>query len=110
MTPTGTKHGADLGLYDSATGKSLEVIKTVDVTAEQTRATEALMLFTEAKRGRIVQFRSDGMRIHYFLDEPSGHEMMTEDAERFGFAPGRFHILALHHAPEPTAKAERPHV
>lgn len=91
---------ADIGLYDSATGESLKTIKIVDVTAEQTSAKEAFLLFAKAQRGRIVQLRTSGMRIHYFMDEPSGHKMMTEDAARFGFAPGRFHILALHHAPQ----------
>lgn len=89
-----------IGLYDSDTQESLEAIKEVDVTAEQTHAKEAKLIFTKAKRGRIVQLNADGMRVHYFLDEPSGHKMMTEDSERFGFAPGRLHILALHHAPE----------
>lgn len=90
----------DIGLYDSDTKADLETLKVVDVTAEQTRAKEAHFLYAKAKRGRIVQLRTDGMRIHYFLDEPSGHKMMTEDAERFGFAPGRLHVLAIHHAPE----------
>jgi len=89
----------DIGLYDSQTNEDLETLKVVDVTAEQTLAEKAEFLYAKAKRGRIVQFRTDGMRIHYFLDEPSGHKMMTEDAERFGFAPGRFHVLALRHAP-----------
>lgn len=90
----------DIGLYDSQTKEDLPTLKVVDITAEQTRAEKAEFLYTKAQRGRIVQLRTDGMRIHYFLDEPSGHKMMTEDAERFGFAPGRFHVLALHHAPE----------
>lgn len=90
----------DIGLYDSATGEPLEVLKVVDVTADQTRAKEAKLLFAKAQRGRIVKLQTDGMGIHYFLDEPGGHKMMTEDCERFGFAPGRFHVLALHHAPE----------
>jgi DNA repair exonuclease SbcCD nuclease subunit len=89
----------DIGLYDSQTNEDIATLKVVDVTADQTRAEKAELLFARAKRGRIVQLRTDGMRIHYFLDEPSGHKMMTEDAERFGFAPGRFHVLALHHAP-----------
>lgn len=89
----------DIGLYDSANGKPLEVLKVVDVTAEQTRAKEAKLLYALAEGGRIVKLQTDSMGIHYFLDEPSGHKMMTEDAERFGFAPGRFHVLALHHAP-----------
>lgn len=93
----------DIGLYDSQTNEDLATLKVVDVTADQTRAKEARFLYTKAQRGRIVQLRTDGMRIHYFLDEPSGHKMMTEDAERFGFAPSRFHVLALHHAPESPA-------
>lgn len=90
----------DIGLYDSQTNEDLATLKVVDVTDQQTRAKEAHFLYAKAQRGRIVQLRTDGMRIHYFLDEPSGHKMMTEDAERFGFAPGRLHILALHHAPD----------
>lgn len=91
----------DIGLYDSDTNQDLETLKVVDVTADQTRAEKAELLFTKAKRGRIVQLRTDGMRIHYFFDELSGHKMMDEDCERFGFKPGHFHALAIVHAPSP---------
>jgi hypothetical protein len=90
---------ADIGLFDSATGKSLEAIKVVDVTNFQDRAKRAVLLFTQAQRGRIVQLQSDGMRIHYFLDEDAGKKMMEEDSERFGFHPGRLLALATANAP-----------
>lgn len=91
----------DIGLYDSATGEDLSTLKVVDVTDWQTRGNFAALLFTQAKRGRIVQLRSDGVRIHYFLDEPGGKDLMWEDCARFGFARGDLYNLALRHAPEP---------
>ena len=88
-----------VGLYDSNTGKSLKAAKVVDVTAEQDRATEALLVYVYAKRGLIVQLHSDGVCIHYFMKEAGGRRMMREDSERFGFAPGRLLALADANAP-----------
>jgi hypothetical protein len=62
-----------MGLYDSATQESCEPLKTVDVTAEQTKAKEAVFVYTKVKRGRIVQLRSDGMRLHYFRRRYTSH-------------------------------------
>lgn len=90
----------DIGLYDSQTNEDLATLKVVDITANQTRAKEARFLYAKAKRGRIVQLRTDGMRIHYFLDEQVGRRMMMEDSERFGFARDQILALADHHAPQ----------
>lgn len=89
----------DIGLYDSATGDSLSAEHDVDVTAHQTRSDTAALVYTTAKRGRIVQLQSDSLRVHYFMDEASGQTMMDEDSERFGFAPGALRKLAHEHAP-----------
>ena len=89
-----------IGLYDSDTQESLVAEKIVDVTLEQSRNDNSRLIYTRAKKGRIVQLQSDGMRIHYFFDSPSGREMITEDSERFGFAPGKLLELAIANAPE----------
>lgn len=89
----------DLGLYDSATSKSLKPLKVVDVTEHQDRDTVALLVFTRAERGRIIQLQQGSLRIHYFLDERGGKAMMGEDSERFGFKPGQLLALAEQHAP-----------
>lgn len=91
----------DMSLFDSDTGKNLETLKEVDVTAEQTRAKKAVLLYTKAKRGRIVQLQSDGIRIHYFLDEIGGQQLMIEDSQRFGFHHnGMLCTLAKKYAPD----------
>lgn len=93
---------SDLGLYDSATGESLTTLKTVDVTKHQTGRDEVVFNYGRAKRGLIVQLKSGALRIHYFLNEPSGRKMMAEDCERFGFSPGLLLDLADEHAPVTT--------
>lgn len=90
---------SDISLFDSATGESLNTIKEVDVSASHREGASAALLFAQAKRGRIVQLRVDCARIHYFLDEEAGRQMMTEDGERWGFAPGDLLALAYTHAP-----------
>lgn len=75
----------DVGLYDSDTDESLRAEKTVDVTSFQDEAIDALLVFTRAKRGRIVQLQLGALHIHYFMDEPGGRRMMQEDSWRFGF-------------------------
>jgi hypothetical protein len=89
----------DIGLYDSATGDILKPQKVVDVSAHQIEGDPAQLVFTTAKRGRIVQLQRGCSRIHYFLDEDHGKEMMMEDSERFGFGPGRLPALAAENAP-----------
>jgi hypothetical protein len=87
-----------LGLYDSDTGESLRVEKEVDVTAERDSVEPAYLLYTTAKRGRIVQLQMDCARIHYFLDEAGGTRMIREDSERFGFGD-RLPALVTANAP-----------
>lgn len=88
----------DLGLYDSDTGESLRVEKEVDVTAEQDGSESAHLLYTTARRGRIVQLQMGCMSIHYFMDEAGGARMISEDSERFGFGD-KLPALVVTHAP-----------
>jgi hypothetical protein len=70
----------DLGLYDSDTGETLQPTKVVDVSELQTWSDKAFLVYTEAKRGRIVQLQQGCACIHYFYDEPGGQAMIREDA------------------------------
>jgi len=95
-------------LYDSDTGKSLEVAHVEDVSAFQKNIERALLIYTEAKAGPIVQLRrydkygGEG-RIHYFYREPGGQTMLNEDAMRFGFQRGDLLALVERYAPTPGA-------
>lgn len=74
----------DPSLADSDTGRSLKAKKVVDITDDCPAANNkrrAVLLFTKAKRGRIVQIcrpyegeKYMGMRTHFFVDELN-HEM-----------------------------------
>ena len=75
----------DVGLYDSDTGESLAAEKIVDVTDKQCDGEQSVLIYTRAKRGRIVQLQQGALRVHYFLDEEGGQRMMREDSKRFGF-------------------------
>lgn len=86
-------------LYDSATVDTLYAEKIVDVSDLTNRPGGARMLYTRAKRGRIVQLRMGPLWIHYFFDEPAGAAMIREDEDRFGFFPGTLMPAILQHAP-----------
>jgi hypothetical protein len=89
----------DLGLYDSANGKSLDASKVVDLSA---RFGESMRFaYAMAERGPLVQFRwgsDDCARIHYFYDEPSGERMIREDAHRWNMSPDALMRLVHEHA------------
>lgn len=74
-----------LGLYDSDTQQTLEPVKEVNVSDLQTWSDEAWLVYTQAKRGLIVQLQSGAARIHYFYDEPGGRKMIEEDGAFRGF-------------------------
>lgn len=66
----------DPGLYDSDTGESLVAEKVVDATAACPSGERTILLYTRAKRGRIVQIvhpftgeKYRGSHIHFFVDE-----------------------------------------
>lgn len=87
----------DLGLYDSDTGETLQPTKVVDVSELQTWSDKAFLVYTEAKRGRIVQLQQGCARIHYFYDEPGGQAMIREDDASLRF-PNLFAVV-LENAP-----------
>lgn len=104
------------GLYDSDTGKSCEVEKVVDITENCPRAGEkdrAVLLFTRAKRGRIVQITRPyngevymGSHINFFVDELDREMNMAPRDDTFGSTARRLGLtkfslrsLIMAHAP-----------
>lgn len=73
--------GDDIGLYDSATGDDLKIEKRVVLSGARGMVS---LCYTTAKRGRICQLRQRNMHVHYFIDEPSGQNMIREDEDRNG--------------------------
>lgn len=88
----------DPGLYDSATGKNLDAEKVVDITDDCPGANQkrrAVLLFTTAQRGRIVQMARPypkevymGMHIHFFVDELDREMRIAERDDTFGLWAG----------------------
>ena len=84
----------DPGLYDSATGKNLDAEKVVDITDDCPGANQkrrAVLLFTTAQRGRIVQMARPypkevytGRHIHFFVDELENEMRAAESVVAFG--------------------------
>ena len=78
------------GLYDSATGASCKTEKVVDITEDCPRATKkerAVLLFTRAKRGRIVQISrpyNGGSDIHFFVEELDREVRAAPPDDTFG--------------------------
>lgn len=75
-------------ISDSDTGMSLLASKVVDVTDLHTEYAQILLVYTKARRGRIVQICRDGVRTHYFYDEPGSQEMISDSEVHYGFTPG----------------------
>lgn len=93
-------------LYDSATGDSLIAERVVDITADCPKGERTILLFTRAKRGRIVQVnwpyeneKFMGARIHYFVDELRDMKDFGHDARRVGMDAGTFIKLIERLAP-----------
>lgn len=84
----------DPGLYDSDTGASLKTEKVVDVTEDCPKASKkerAVLLFTRAKRGRIVQISRPyegetymGSHTHFFVDELDREMRVAPREDTFG--------------------------
>jgi len=82
------------GLYDSDTGASCKTEKVVDITEDCPKASEkerAVLLFTRAKRGRIVQISRPyegeaymGSHIHFFVDELDREMHVAPRDDTFG--------------------------
>lgn len=99
------------GLYDSDTGESLVTEKAVDITDQVCDGERTILLFTRAKRGRIVQIAHPypeeeylGSHIHFFFDEPMKGEGGAFDYMRrhCGIAPVKFKMLLNEYAPSAT--------
>lgn len=103
-------------LTDSATGAPLAVSKVVEITDDCLGLDpdeRAILLFTEAQRGQIVQLllpyagQSIGVTTHFFVDE-LGNELAQPEGS-FGYRAGRIGLtpiglrdLILEHAPAPV--------
>ncbi|MDO8664894.1 MAG: hypothetical protein Q7K44_05145 [Candidatus Liptonbacteria bacterium] len=89
----------DPGLYDSDTGASCKVEKVVDITEDCPKASKkecVILLFTRAKRGRIVQISHPydgevymGSHIHFFVDELDREMCVDPRDDTFGSTANR---------------------
>ncbi len=68
-----------MGLYDSATGKSLDAVSFAEFGHDAT-GERLCVAYTVAKRGVIAQIRTGALRTHYFVAE----SMIDEHADRIG--------------------------
>ena len=78
------KHKTDL--CDSATNESCITEKVVDITEDcpkRDSARPAILVFTRAKRGVIVQTRFAG-HVHFFVDELDQEMDVASDDDTFG--------------------------
>jgi hypothetical protein len=81
-------------MYDSDTGESLVAKKVFDITADCPSGERTILLFTEAKRGRIVQIAHPydgqkymGSNIHFFVDDL--HRPVAPRDDTFGITAAR---------------------
>lgn len=95
------------GLYDSDTRESLTAEKVVDISDDcRTNMERVVLLFTRAKRGRIVQVAYPypgeaymGAHIHFFYDEPTC-DSFAHTAKRLGLTAAGFLRLIKKNAPQ----------
>jgi hypothetical protein len=109
----------NIGLFDSDTNVSLKVTKAVDITShchlsEDERSDRVLLLFTRAKRGRIVQIglaspgENIGISINFFVDELDRKMNAEPQDDSFGSwtkrlgltSKEKFQRLITRHAPD----------
>ena len=93
------------GLYDSATGASCKTEKVVDITDDCPKASKkkrAVLLFTRAKRGRIVQIGRPykgavymGSHIHFFVDELDREMRVPPRNDTFGSTANELGLTKL---------------
>lgn len=105
-----------IGLFDSATGRSLPTLKAVEITQDcvgSDKRERAILLFAKATRGRIVQVLRPypGMKIgaaaHFFLDEIDGwigsetdmDLCLKRDASLLGIERQKLRDMMFKHAP-----------
>lgn len=102
------------GLYDSANGVSLAAVRVVDITEDCPSGERTVLLYTNAKRGPIVQIAHPyenqkymGSHIHFFINE-LGNEVAPRDdtfgstAQRSGLERQAFRKLIEANAPPVT--------
>lgn len=95
-------------LFDSDTGDSLTAEKVVDITDIVPNGERTLLLFTRAKRGRIVQIAYPyeghaylGAYVHYFIDETSSLASCLSRMERRSqVSASAFRTLLKRYAPK----------
>ena len=96
-----------MGMYDSATGKSLFVLKTVNITKNcpAVKKGKVVLKFTKAQRGRIAQI-DDGSMIHFFVEELDAEmraaprdDTFGSTAERLGLDKTQLRSIIEQHAP-----------
>ena len=97
----------DPGLFDSDTGRDLIVEKVIDITDDCRPRKRTILLFTRARRGRIVQVTHPykgraymGSHIHFFIDERLG-DTFIDTARRAGYGADEFAALLRSLAPPP---------
>lgn len=114
MQVLGIEKEHDAGLYDSDTGKSLTTQRVIDITDDCPSGERTVLLYTSARRGRIVQITFPypnevymGAHTHFFVDELRRSVAPRDDtfgllAKRIGLP--RKHLIGMieKHAPGPA--------
>ena len=83
------------GIYDSETGKDCVAEKVVNITSDCPGASKqngCILIFTRAKRGRIVQIRQGCSNVHFFVGELDSEMRVAPRDDTFG---SRANMLGL---------------
>ena len=94
----------ELGLYDSANGKSIKAYKIVDATELTNNSKRCVIKYALSVRGVIAQicdwYKSDvdlGGSVHYFIDETSPKELSEDEVFERRCRVMDTHALTLSH-------------
>ena len=110
MAKTVSAKSHKVSMYDSATDESLKTLKAVDFTEDcrggLEKGDEARLLFTRARRGRIVVIEYGPCRIHFFVEELDREmrcaprdDTFGSTAETLGLKKTELRKLIEQHAP-----------
>lgn len=79
-----TRQSHDIGLYDSATSRTIKTAKVVDISKDCRCKGSSVLVYGKSKRGLICQIVRGCARIHFFVGELAGEMNVSPGNDTFG--------------------------
>lgn len=105
-------NNSEMGLYDSATGKTVYATKVIDLITKRNFEGQAVIKYTNVKRGLIAQIcqwyekgKDLGMTVHYHINEMTPESLADDSvfdthAKMIGYKPIDLARIIYDNAPQ----------